>query len=113
MEPKLTVTELGVVKQYLRSDRSRRETQLGVAVLVSAAVAVSGLVLVAYATILFLHNPTDRVATFVLLPGGAAGLLLVMVGVGILGYSAWSRQRAQLASILRKLLAEDLPSQGC
>lgn len=110
MVPKLTGTELGVVRQYLGADRSGREPQQGLVRLASATVAVSGLVLAANATILFLQNPTDHVATFVLLPGGAAGIFLILVGVGILTYASRSRERVRLAAILRKLLMEELPS---
>jgi hypothetical protein len=109
MHTDLTALELAVVRRYLSGTTSGGELPLGWTRAASGAVAAVGLVLAAYATLLFLQHPTYRVAALVLLPGSAAGLLLVVVGFGIQGYSARARERARLAAILRKLLPGEQP----
>lgn len=108
MHTHLTPLELGLVRRYLSGTTSGREMPLGWARAASVVLAAVGLTLAAYTTLLFLQHPTDRVAVFVLLPGGGAGLLLVLVGLGIQGYLMRARERVHLAAILRKLLPGEL-----
>lgn len=109
MPSNLNPLELTLVHQYLSGSTPGRELPLGWARAASLLLAVTGLALAAYTTLLFLQHPTDRVAVFVLLPGGGAGLLLVLVGLGIQGYLMRATERARLAAILRKLLPGELP----
>jgi hypothetical protein len=109
MQSNLSPLELALVRRYLSGTTSGRELPLGWARAASVVLAAAGLALAAYTTLLFLQHPTDRVAVFVLLPGFGAGLLLILVGLGIQGYLMRARERAHLAAILRKLLPGELP----
>jgi hypothetical protein len=110
MAPRLTAMELAYATKFVSSIGSGREPLRPVWA-ASLLLAVSGLMLGGYATILFLSNPTDRVAKLVLLPGGVAGFLLVLVGVGLVRYAVRVAERQRIVPILQKLLAGESVSR--
>jgi hypothetical protein len=119
MDTPLTGHELRFVRQFLQSASAfdKRPNRLRVKMprlsssriltsplLAPTLLALTGLVLASYATFLFVQQPTDHVAQFVLLPGFGGGFFLMLVAYGVFVLSKRNKEKAQLAMVLEKLL---------
>ncbi len=104
MDNQLTHREMADVNRFLRSSTSGIGDR-PVTWAVSFLLVACGLILGGWATILFLGNPTDHAARYVLLPGGGGGLLTAMTGVLVSWLAERTNERKRLAAILKKLLA--------
>jgi hypothetical protein len=112
MLSRLTEAERQYAMRYVNSADAAAKRPVWQVWVASLVLMVGGLVLAGYAIDLFLNSPSDSNVTYILLPGGVGGLLLVLVGAGVGRSACRSSARRRLATILRKLLADEPESPG-
>ena len=82
----------------------------GIGPLGAGVVSIAGLVLFVSATSFALRDLSDYVFQWVMLPGGACGILLIASGIGVLVLQHRQAEEQKLCSILKKIIGAEDPT---
>jgi hypothetical protein len=107
MEPNLSVKELDLIRQLIKNDKNAREISTLTKVVPFVNVILGSALIIA-ACIFFLNDPTDDHAKWILMPGMLSGIILLVIGLLISKENAMVTFRMRMASILKKVISEDL-----
>jgi len=104
----LSTSEKRFLGEYVKKHSEKRWH--GSSLLAASIVSIAGLVLFVSATFIALRNLSDYVIRWVMLPGGTAGLVLIMFGMGILFLQRKHDEKQKICSILKKMIGAENPT---
>jgi hypothetical protein len=107
MESNLTDKELNFIRQLIKNDTNKPEISI-LARAVPFVNVLLGSALIIVSSVFFLNDPTDYHAKWILLPGALSGIVLLVIGLLLSKENALNTERKKIASILKKLVNEDL-----